>query len=89
MKVLFFATIRDLTGGKETQVPAPPSVRDLLEALSVRYGFAFRRKALEGTEPSPELIVLVNGHHIAHLRGGDTPLSEGDQVSLFPVIGGG
>ena len=89
MKVLFFATIRDLAGGKETQVSGVSSVRDLLEALSVRYGPAFRRKALEGTEPSPELIVLVNGHHIAHLRGGDTPLSEGDQVSLFPVIGGG
>ncbi|WP_300526328.1 ubiquitin-like small modifier protein 1 [Aminiphilus sp.] len=90
MEVLFFATIRNLTGEKELRVPRAATVRALLELLATRYGERFRRKVLdENGDPSPELIVLVNGHHIAHLDGGDTPLAETDRISLFPVIGGG
>jgi MoaD family protein len=88
LKVLFFATIRDLAGRKEDQASAG-TVRELLSLLSDRYGPAFRRAVLEGGAMSPNVIVLVNGHHVAHLKGEDTPLQEGDQVSIFPVIGGG
>ncbi len=90
MEVLFFATIRNLTGEKELRVARAATVRALLELLATRYGERFRRKVLdEKGDPSPELIVLVNGRHIAHTGGGDTPLKDGDEISIFPVVGGG
>lgn len=89
IRVLFFATIRDLTREKQTAVPSAASVRELLEMLCERYGKAFREEALEGNEVSGRLIVMVNGRSIAHTGGGDTPLSDGDTVAIFPLVGGG
>lgn len=89
IRVLFFATIRDLTREKETTAPDCSTVGVLLEELSRRYGEAFRRGALEGGKVSDRLIVMVNGRSIAHTGGGGTPLSDGDAVAVFPIIGGG
>lgn len=89
IKVLFFATIRDYTREKETAAEGTETVRELLLQLSDRYGDDFRNEAFEGIELSDRLIVLVNGRHIAHTGGGETRLSEGDTVAVFPIIGGG
>jgi len=90
MKVKFFATYRELTGCKETDIPAPPDAQALLDALAKRYGPAMRKKLFtEGGEISEEVILLVNGRHISHLSGVNTPLSEKDIVSLFPMVAGG
>lgn len=64
-------------------------MRGLLEILSQRYGQRFREAVLKDEAMSDQVIVLVNGHHVAHLEGEDTPLSKDDQVSIFPVVGGG
>ncbi|WP_300526338.1 MoaD family protein [Aminiphilus sp.] len=85
----FFSLIRDMTKERQIELPAAPSLRALLHVLADRYDDAFRAKILEGDDVSGELIVLVNGRHIAHTGGGDTPLKEGDEVSIFPVVGGG
>ena len=89
IKVLFFATIRDLTREKETAAEGADTVMELLLQLSDRYGPDFREEALDGDTISDRLIVLVNGRHIAHTGGGQTQLSEGDTVAVFPIIGGG
>jgi len=90
MKLKIFATYRDLTGCKEMDIPAPPTAIALLEILAERYGPAFRKKAFtESGEISQEAILLVNGRHISHISGADTPLSEDDIVSLFPMVAGG
>jgi molybdopterin synthase sulfur carrier subunit len=89
IRVLFFATIRDLAREKETTARDCPTVRALLEELSRRYGEAFRREALEDGDLSARLIVMVNGRSVAHTGGGRTPLSDGDTVAVFPIIGGG
>lgn len=78
-----------MTKERQIELPAAPSLRALLHVLADRYDDAFRAKILEGDDVSGELIVLVNGRHIAHTGGGDTPLKEGDEVSIFPVVGGG
>lgn len=89
IKVLFFATIRDFTREKETTAEGADTVMELLLQLSDRYGQEFREEALDGEAVSDRLIVLVNGRHIAHTGGGETHLSEGDTVAVFPIIGGG
>ena len=85
----FFAIFREITGTKEISVPVVPTIRDLMEVLSLRYGKAFRNLALEDGKISRQVNLLVNGKHIAHLQKDDTPLVEGDTVSVFPLIGGG
>lgn len=89
IRVLFFATIRDLARGKETSSPDCPTVRDLFLGLSGIYGEAFRNEVMEGGDVSDRVIVMVNGRAIAHTGGGSTPLSDGDTVAVFPIIGGG
>ena len=85
----FFAIFREITGTKEISVPAVPTIGDLMKVLSLRYGKAFRNLALEDGKISRQVNLLVNGKHIAHLQKDDTPLKEGDAVSVFPLIGGG
>ena len=90
MKLKFFATYRDFTGCKEIEIPAPPTAIALLELLAERYGAAMRKKMFtENGEISEEAILLVNGRHIAHIAGKETPLSDDDIVSLFPMVAGG
>ncbi len=85
----FFAIFREITGTKEISVPVVPTIGELMKALSLRYGKTFRNLALEDGKISRQVNLLVNGKHIAHLQKDDTPLQEGDAVSVFPLIGGG
>ena len=89
IKVLFFATIRDYTGVKETEAEGPGTVMELLTELATAYGRAFSDEAFEEGEISDRVIIMVNGRHIAHTGGGNTPLKSGDTVAVFPIIGGG
>lgn len=89
MKVRFFAYIREITGTKEIQHEHCLTVRDLLQELSQRYGHRFREKVLDGERLSSQVIILVNGRNIVHIKGLDTPLKEDDQISIFPVVAGG
>jgi len=91
MKLKFFATYRDITRRKEDDVPAPPDVWTLLLSLGETYGASFKAKLFtpDGEEIGEETIILVNGRNICHMSGKDTPLSEADTVSIFPVVAGG
>lgn len=35
------------------------------------------------------VLILINGIHVQHLKGLETPLKDGDEVSVFPPGGGG
>lgn len=90
----YFATIRELTGKKEeniVRVPAPETVLALVNGLCDVYGKDLRELCLDGgTEKiSRNVNILVNGRHIHHIQEGETPLRDGDDVSIFPLIGGG
>jgi len=91
MQVKFFATIRSLSGRLEDQVGpvTPPTVRGLLAELSGRYGGAFRDRMFDGAELSSTIIILVNGRHIEHLAGLETPVGNDDVIAIFPVVAGG
>ena len=90
MLVKFFATYRQIAGCKSCNIEAPKDVLALLEDLSTRWP-EFRPLLLDedGTDKSNDVVVLVNGFHIARLGGMATKLAEGDTVAISPVIGGG
>jgi molybdopterin synthase sulfur carrier subunit len=91
MKLKYFATYRDFTRCKEENVEAPRDVWELLTDISRRYGAGFRAKLItpDGMEVGEETIILVNGRDIHHLNGKNTPLTEADTVSIFPMVAGG
>lgn len=89
IKIEFFATIRELTGEKEIAIEKTAAMGDLLRLLFQRYGTPLREKIFDGEELSDEITILVNGMHIASTGGLATPLSDGDEVAIFPIVGGG
>jgi len=91
MLVKYFAYYRDYTGRKEERIPAPDTVGELLRLLAVRYGKNLREKLLTPDQQGlgTDAIVLVNGRNLAHLALLDTPLSDTDTVSIFPLVAGG
>ncbi|KUO69937.1 MAG: hypothetical protein APF77_17450 [Clostridia bacterium BRH_c25] len=89
MIIKFFAYIRDYTGSKETTMDSCLTLKELLLKLCGRYGKKFSEKLFTGESLSEDIIILVNGRHIEHLKGLDTTLSENDEISIFPKVAGG
>ncbi len=91
MRVNFFATLRPLVGVKEAEVElqAGDTVGNVLEKLTAEYP-ALRGRVLDDDGNLQSSInVLVNGRSIRFLDGLDTAIEEGDQLALFPPVGGG
>ena len=82
MQVKFSSYLRNYTGCSQTEVPAAATVSSLIYSLGERYGPGFRGKI-------PDIMITVNGKHISHLGGIDTPLKDDDTVQIFPMVIGG
>lgn len=93
MKLRVHAFLIYATGEKEFDMKAPATIRQLLEDFSNRFGEPFDKWIWSSNEVPrrlmPGTIIMVNGKHIAHLNGLDTPLCEEDVVNIFPPVGGG
>lgn len=89
IKVGFFADIRTMVGTKEMIMPSRPTLGLLMEDLNVKFGKNFRDFCMDGDRISKRVNILVNGHHMLHLQKDATPLKDGDDVRIFPLIGGG
>jgi len=86
-RVNLYATLRDLTG--ERQVTASgKTVREVLKHLAERWP-ALEKELLEGDRVKDGYSIFVNGRDIRYLKGLDTPLSEDDELDLFPPVAGG
>lgn len=94
MKVRLFAFLMYEVGKREIEIGTPSDVASLLDMMSRRYGKKFDRWIwTEGHGKARTLItgtiIMVNGHHIFHLKGLQTPLKNSDVVSIFPPAAGG
>jgi MoaD family protein len=79
VKVLFFATIRDIVGEKEIEVELPEGsqIRDLKAVLTARYP--------QAEEAVGSMLTSVN--HV--FSDGETELKDQAKVAFFPHISGG
>lgn len=90
MTIQYFAYLRDITRCKQEPWPAEPDMRALLKALCEKHGDALRKKIyIPGSEEPGDVIIMVNGRHIAHLGELDAALKDSDTVQIFPVVAGG
>ncbi len=92
MRVNFYATLRELAGGKTVVVdPATPvTARTALKAVTdIRPKLA--EKVWDAAGQLTDYIhVFVNGRQSEYLpQGLDTPITEQDALDIFPPVGGG
>jgi molybdopterin synthase sulfur carrier subunit len=92
MKVNFYATLRQIVGGKTVEVDVPDgiTVKELLDKLATRYP-ALRPELLDGDGNLHGYVhVFVNGRDVPFLADKiNTRISPQDAVNIFPPVGGG
>jgi MoaD family protein len=82
------AQLRTLTGNEaETEVDGA-SVGEVLDALYERYD-GLRDRITEDGELRRFVNVYVGGEDIRFGSGLDTPVSDGDEVTILPAVAGG
>jgi molybdopterin synthase sulfur carrier subunit len=89
MRVKLFGTLRSLVGAKEVDVEAAGTVGGLLEKITTLHPALRERVFDEGGNLQSSVHVLLNGRSIGFLKGLDTAIGEGDEIALFPPVGGG
>ena len=79
VRLLFFATLKDIVGAREMQleVPAGSTVADVLTHLERSYP---RIK-----DYRPVLLTAINEEYVDK----GAPVSDGDEVAIFPPVSGG
>ncbi len=92
VRVRAFATLADLVGTRsiELELPEGSTVGDALRALVQRCGRALEEAIMdEHGRPRKLVKIFLNGRDVDFLSGLSTPLSDGDELLLFPPVGGG
>lgn len=91
MDVLFYATLRQIVGGKlvSLDLPAGATVRDVLAAAGARFPRLNELIWTADGQLGDYIKVFVDGREIRHLQSLETPVPAGAEVSIFPPVAGG
>ena len=92
MRVSFFATVRQIVGGRDFDVPLPvgATVRDLAEELARRWPELREHLFTDEGALSRSAALYVDGRNVRWLPDGEaTRLSENQSVALIPPAAGG
>ena len=80
--------LRTATGGEATATVDGATVGEVLDALYERYG-ELRSRIAEDGGLRRFVNVYVGGEDIRFLDGLDTPVADGDEVTILPAVAGG
>lgn len=92
VNVNFYATLRQIAGGKTVDLPlaAGATVRELLDAVIDRFPEMRSNLFDEHGNLYGHVHVFINGRDAPYLEHAlETRLSEKDAIDLFPAVGGG
>jgi len=92
MKVNFYATLRDITGGKEVEIPVEHDVtaKELLDAIITKFPAMKKELIQQDGRLYGHVHFAVNGRDVQFLAEDlDTRLNPEDEISVFPAVGGG
>ena len=81
--------LRKLTGGRAEVNAAGESIRELFDYLETNYGGIKTKVFDDSGEIRRFIIVSLNGEDVRYLQGVETPVKDGDEVSIVPAIAGG
>lgn len=89
VKVLIPTPLQKFTNNQATLECSGSSVAELLESLEQNFPGIKSRLCDEQGQPRRFLNLYVNSEDIRFLDGTETPLKEGDEVSIVPAVAGG
>lgn len=92
MKVNFFATLRDIAGGKTIDIPIEhgSTAKEVLDAIIER--FPPMKKELLNAEGRMygHVHFFINGRDVQFMENEfQTRITAGDVINVFPAVGGG
>ena len=92
--VKFFGNIRRVMGKEQLMLSLDPSrtyrIGDVLRDIIEPGGDEISAMLVEMQKKSRETVrVIVNGKEISSLEGFETEVQDGDQITIFPLVGGG
>lgn len=82
------APLRPLTAGAGTVTCRPGTVRELIDQLDAAHG-GLRDRLCQDGELRRFVNVFVAGADIRFAEGIDTPVADGDRVTILPAVAGG
>lgn len=92
MKVNFFATLRDIAGGKtvEFDVDHGITAQELLDAIMVKFPLMRKELVNEQGEMYGHVHFFINGRDVQFTDDKfQTRIMQEDTVNVFPAVGGG
>ncbi len=91
MQWKLFADLREVAGDTTVSVdtPADATVGDALDALFAAYPALEDRVTDESGDLREHINLLRNGENVGVDGGLDEPVSEDDELALFPPVSGG
>ncbi|HLK61656.1 MAG TPA: MoaD/ThiS family protein [Chthonomonadaceae bacterium] len=89
VSVLIPTPLRKFTNNEETVTVAPGTITGLIADLERQYPGIGARVTDDTGELRRFINIYVNEEDIRFLAGKDTPIKDGDSVSIVPAIAGG
>jgi molybdopterin synthase sulfur carrier subunit len=91
MEIKVYATLREVVGGKSIHIDSTPkmTVRQMLDQIIAIHPALHSEIFDPEHQLRPSIHILVNGRNTRFLAGLDTRIQTGDQISIFPPVGGG
>ena len=88
VEVKVTANLQKMVGGKRSVQAEGASVRELLDDLDSRYP-GFKKQIVTDGQIHRFVNIYLNDEDIRFLDKLDTPLKEGDTLSILPALAGG
>jgi len=88
---LFFSALHDLTKTQTLQLDLTGTVQDALNQIFELFGDTLKSRLIdpETGQIKRYVIIALNRKDIRHIQGLETPLTEGDEISILPAAAGG
>ena len=92
MKVNFYATLRDIAGGKIVEIPIDhgATAKEVLETIIAKFPAMKKELLNENGRLYGHVHFFVNGRDIQFTEDDfETRIMPEDEISVFPAVGGG
>ncbi len=92
MKVYFYATLRDIAGGKVVELPLEQGLtaKDVLSIIIARFPAMKKELFQEDGSLYGHVHFMLNGRDVQFLdEGMNTQIGHDDLITVFPAVGGG
>ncbi len=88
VRVMIPTPLRQYTGGKDAVESTGATVSEVLQNLGKQYS-GITERMLDAGKIRRFVNVYVNDEDIRYLSNLDTPVKDGDEVSIIPAVAGG